>query len=127
MRMCCELACLDDATPPDRSCGCALMTSARSRARAFAEPDRFIGADLKSVSAIQSNDQCRVIWGEAIGRVPRRFPMLTWMFERFVSTDLTNMWRWLRTATPTSIRPKTRMILPTASTVQDWLGDSRSP
>jgi hypothetical protein len=25
------LASLDDATPPDRSCGCALMTSARSR------------------------------------------------------------------------------------------------
>jgi hypothetical protein len=51
--------------------------------------------------------------------------MPTWMFERFVSDDLTNMWRWLRTNDLDVDPAETHTILPTASTVQDWLSDSR--
>lgn len=94
-------------------------------AKAFAEPDRFIGADLKLVADIQSNAQCRVIWREVISRAPRRFPMPTWMFERFVSTDLTNMWRWLSTHDYHVDPAETYKVLPAALTVRDWLRRSR--
>jgi hypothetical protein len=47
-------------------------------AKAFAEPERFIVADLKLVADIESNAQCRVIWREVLGRFPIRFPMPTW-------------------------------------------------
>lgn len=47
--------------------------------------------------------------------------MPTWMFERFVSTDLTNLGRRLRTNDVDVDPAETREILPTASTVQDWL------
>jgi hypothetical protein len=79
------------------------------------------------VADIKSNAQCRVIWRQVTGRVPRGFPMPTWMFERFVSTDLTNMWRWLRTNDYDVDPAETYKILPTALTVRDWLNGSRSP
>jgi uncharacterized protein YbjT (DUF2867 family) len=90
-------------------------------ARAFAEPARFVGADLALVADVQSIDQCRDIWRTVTGRRPRRFPMPVWMFERFVGTDLTTMWRWLHTADLHLDPTHTREILPTASTVRDWL------
>jgi hypothetical protein len=95
-------------------------------ANAFAEPERFIGADLKLVADIESNAQCRVIWREVLGRFLRRFPMPTWMFERSVSTDLTNMWHWLRTNEYNVDPAETYKILPTALTVRDWLSGSRN-
>ena len=42
-------------------------------------------------------------------------------FERFVGTDSTTMWRWLRTANLHIDPAPTRELLPTASTVQEWL------
>jgi uncharacterized protein YbjT (DUF2867 family) len=94
-------------------------------AKAFADPNRFIGADLHLVSDVRSNAECREIWREVIGRAPRRFPMPTWMFERFVGTDLTTMWRWLHANDIDVDGAQTRDILPTASTVQEWLSRLR--
>jgi len=95
-------------------------------ARVFANPDRFVGADLKLVADIQSIDECRQIWHEVTGRPPRRFPMPIWMFERFVGTDLTTMWRWLRTAHIDVDPSETREILPSACTVREWLVQRRA-
>ena len=78
-------------------------------AKAFADPDRFIGADLKLVADIRSNAECREIWREVTGRNPRKFPMPTWLQSNDTNTDQT----------------QTRSILPTALTVQEWLGHSR--
>ena len=89
--------------------------------RAFAEPDRFVGAELQLTADVQSNAECREIWRDVTGRWPRRFPMPVPMFERFVGTDLTTMWRWLRTANLDIDPAPTREILPTASTVREWL------
>ena len=95
-------------------------------AKAFANPDRFIGADLKLVADIRSNAECRVTWRDVTGRTPRRIPMPTWIFERFVNTDLTTMWRWLH-ANDFEVDPaETYKILPTALTVKEWLRDSRA-
>src|SRR5688572_15125266 len=66
-------------------------------ARAFAEPDRFVGAELSLTSDVQSIAQCRQMWIDLHGRPPRRFPMPVRMFRRFVGTDLITMWEWLRT------------------------------
>jgi uncharacterized protein YbjT (DUF2867 family) len=96
-------------------------------ARVFADPDRFVGADLKLVSDVQSIDECRQIWREVTGRPPRRFPMPIWMFERFVGTDLTTMWRWLRTAHIDVDPSETHEILPTVTTAREWLVQRRAP
>jgi uncharacterized protein YbjT (DUF2867 family) len=95
-------------------------------ARAFAEPDRFIGAELSLVADVQSIAQCRQIWGELYGRRPRRLPMPTWMFRRFVGSDLITMWSWLRTAQFDMDPTPTRTLLPTALTVREWLVRRRS-
>jgi uncharacterized protein YbjT (DUF2867 family) len=62
-------------------------------ARAFADPARFLGEDIKLASEVQSLGECGAIWREVTGRPPRPFPMPVWMFERFVGTDLPGMWR----------------------------------
>jgi hypothetical protein len=89
-------------------------------ARMFADPDRWAGTELNLVSDVQSIDQCRALWREVSGRPPREWPMPVWLFERFVGTDLTTMWRWLRTAEFDLSPETTREILPQALTTRDW-------
>jgi len=95
-------------------------------ARAFAEPDRFVGAQLSLAADVQSVSQCRQIWYEVYGRPPRRIPMPVWMFKRFVGSDLINMWRWLRTAEFGIDPTTTRSLLPSALTIREWLDRRRS-
>ena len=95
-------------------------------ARAFGEPDRFVGTELRLAGDLQSIAECRAIWAEVIGRPPRAFPMPVWMFEKFVSTDLTTMWRWLRSGTVDADPSETRKVLPTVSTVREWLTRQRT-
>lgn len=90
-------------------------------ARAFAEPDGFVGRELGLASDVQSIDGCREIWREVSGRAPRRFPMPRWLFERFSGTDETTMWRWLaENEVDWDTRP-TREVHPGALTVRDWV------
>ena len=88
--------------------------------RAFADPDRFIGAGLKLAADICSLAECREIWTEIMGRAPRRFPMPEW-FKRFVGTDLITMWRWLRTGEVDVDPLETHEIVPAALTVRKWM------
>ena len=90
-------------------------------AQVFANPDRFIGQDIKLASEVQPLRECSAIWRDVMGRSPRRFPMPVWAFERFVGTDLTTMWRWLRTGHFDIDTSQTHAILPTAATVRQWL------
>ncbi len=90
-------------------------------ARAFADPGRFIGADVKLAADVQSIADCRRIWRTVTGSSPRRFPMPVWMFKRFVGDDLITMWSWLRTANLGFDLGPTHSILPGARTVHDWL------
>jgi uncharacterized protein YbjT (DUF2867 family) len=90
-------------------------------ARVFADPERWAGAQLPLVADVQSIDQCREIWREVDGSAPRGVPMPTWLFERFVGTDLTTMWRWLRAEQFKMSTETTRQILPQARTVRQWL------
>ena len=89
-------------------------------ARSFADPDRWGDCVLSLAADVQSVDQCRAIWREVSGRAPRGFPMPIWLFARFVGSDLTTMWRWLRTAEFDITTEPTREILPGALTVRDW-------
>jgi uncharacterized protein YbjT (DUF2867 family) len=86
-------------------------------AKVFGDPESYVGRELKLASDLRSIAECRDIWRKATGHAPRRLPMPVWMFERFVGTDLTTMWRWLRPVDPAD----THWLLPTASTVEQWL------
>ncbi|MFI7673157.1 NmrA family NAD(P)-binding protein [Actinophytocola sp. NPDC049390] len=90
-------------------------------ARVLAEPDRFVGADLALASDVRTIDECGALWREVFGRGPRRVPMPVWLFEKFVGSDLTTMWRWLRT-NPTDVDTTvTKALVPEARTVRQWL------
>jgi uncharacterized protein YbjT (DUF2867 family) len=90
-------------------------------AKAFGDPARFIGSDLPLASDVQSIDDCRAIWREVTGKPPRRFPMPRWLFERFVGTDETTMWRWLRANEIDLDTAPTLATHPGALTVREWL------
>ena len=92
-------------------------------AKAFANPDEYIGKDLKLASDVKSIDDCQAIYREVMGKNPPRFPMPVWMFDRFgfVGKDLGTMWRWLHTANLNADTKSTCAIHPGALTVRDWL------
>ena len=96
-------------------------------AKAFADPDRFVGLDLSLASDVRSIDQCREVWRDVAGRKPWGLPMPVWLFERFVGTDETTMWRWLREHEFDLSTEPTRAICPEALGVREWLRRKRSP
>lgn len=89
--------------------------------RAFSAPESFVGRDLALTSDVASIDACRRIWQQVTGRPPRRLPMPVAMFERFVGTDETTMWRWLRDHPIELDTGPTLSIHPDATTVERWL------
>ena len=90
-------------------------------ARVFAEPDRFIGQDLKLAADLQSIRQLAEIYQEVFGKKPTRIPMPEFMFRMFMGNDLLRMWKYLRTA-KLDVKPEeTYAILPQAQTVRQWL------
>lgn len=95
-------------------------------AKVFADPDRFIGADLKLAAEVASINECRALWRAITGRRPREWPMPVWMFERIVGPDLPTMWRWLRSGDVDLGTAGTFEILPTASSLREWLSRKRS-
>jgi uncharacterized protein YbjT (DUF2867 family) len=95
-------------------------------ARVFADPGRWGDTSMGLVADVQSIDACREAWAQIRGRAPRGLPMPIWLFERFVGTDLTTMWRWLATAEFDLSTEVTRNLLPEALTVRDWLTRTRA-
>lgn len=91
-------------------------------AKAFANPDEFIGKSLPLASDMKSMGECRVLYTEITGKKPPKFPMPIWMFKRFVGDDLLNMWRWLGANDEIAVNiEETRAIHPGVLTVQEWL------
>jgi hypothetical protein len=95
-------------------------------AKAFGDPDRFVGREVMLASDVQSIDASRAIWREVMGRPPRRFPMPRWLFERFAGTDETTMWRWLGTNQVDFDTGPTLAIHPEALTVREWLVQNKA-
>jgi uncharacterized protein YbjT (DUF2867 family) len=95
---------------------------------AFADPQRFVGMELRLASDVQSLAQCRSLYCDIMGTAPRQFPMPVWLFRRlgFVGRDLTAMWRWLRTGDLDLDTAPTRALHPHALTVQAWLGKQQA-
>jgi uncharacterized protein YbjT (DUF2867 family) len=93
-------------------------------ARVFADPSRFVGADIPLAGDIKSIDECRAIWAEVTGKRPGSFPMPTWLFSRIAGhagKDLPVMWRWLRTGTVPEDTSPTLDVHPGALSVRDWV------
>jgi len=99
----------------------AVADVAAVAALAFAEPERYVGSDLKLAAELRSLDECRELYAEVMGRRPRRFPMPEWLFNRVASRDLTTMWRWLGASPPPGDSDTLRAIRPEALTVREWL------
>ncbi len=90
-------------------------------AKAFSAPERFIGQEINLASDVKSIEECRAIWREVMGKKPSRFPMPIWLFQRFVGTDLTTMWRWLRTGEIDFDTGPTLAIHPEALRIEAWI------
>ncbi len=88
--------------------------------RVFAQPERFIGEQVKLTSDVRSLEECREIYTRVAGRRPRRFPMPVRLFERF-APDIAAMWRWLPTARLDVDPSETRSIIGDPLTVETWL------
>jgi uncharacterized protein YbjT (DUF2867 family) len=94
-------------------------------ALAFASPERFVGQELRLASDVRSLDDCAATYRAVVGKAPPRFPMPVWLLERFAGTDVTRMWRWLRTNAPEVDPAATRTLLPHALDVAAWLRAQR--
>lgn len=90
-------------------------------AKVFGDPESHIGRELRLAADLRSIAECREIWRKATGRKPRMVPMPVWMFERFVGTDLTAMWRWLSHSDVPVDPADTYRLLPKASNVEQWV------
>src|SRR5690606_17788067 len=90
-------------------------------AKAFADPEGFVGRDVALASDVRSIAECRELYRAAAGRPPRSFPVPVWMFERMAGKDLAVMWRWLRTADLDLDVAPTLALHPGAMTVERWL------
>jgi hypothetical protein len=53
--------------------------------------------------------------------------MPVWLFQRFVGTDLTTMWRWLATHEIELDTGPTRAIHAGALSMREWLGRRQGP
>jgi uncharacterized protein YbjT (DUF2867 family) len=89
--------------------------------KVFANPEEFVGRDVKLASDVRTLAECRSVYRDVMGRDPRSFPMPLWMFDRFTRKDVSTLWRWLRTGVPSLDTAPTRAILPSAMTVREWL------
>jgi uncharacterized protein YbjT (DUF2867 family) len=95
-------------------------------AKAFANPDEYIGKDLPLAADVQSLAESREIYKEVMGKYPSRFPMPIFLFEKIVGKDLANMWRWLRTNHVDLDTSRTYEVHPEAMTVRTWLRSLKS-
>lgn len=94
-------------------------------AKVFSDRDRFVGCDLMLAADVLSISECRRLWREVMGRAPLRIAMPVWLFERFVGTDETNMWRWLRSNDIDLNTQPARELYPQALSVHAWLNRQR--
>lgn len=92
-------------------------------AKVFAESETFAGQELNLVSDVRSIDECRELYRQVSGKLPGRFPMPPWLFERFgfIGKDLTIMWRWLRDAELPADTGPTLAVHPEAMSVEAFL------
>jgi uncharacterized protein YbjT (DUF2867 family) len=90
-------------------------------AKAFANPDEYIGRDLPLAADAKSLGELREIYKEVKEKYPPRFPMPMFLFEKFVGKDVPDMWRWLRTNPVSLDTSQTLEVHPQAMTVRTWL------
>ncbi len=87
----------------------------------FADPERYVGADLTLMSDVRSLDECAALWKQVMGKARPRLPMPVFLFKLFVGDDLVKMWSWLRTGEVSLDTSTTRDLWPEARTVEAWL------
>ena len=94
--------------------------------KAFADPTKYIGLDLKLASDLRTINEVRAIYQEVLGKKAPHFPMPLFLFRRFTGDDLILMYQYLRMATLDVNTNTTYTILPDAHTVRSWLAEQKS-
>jgi uncharacterized protein YbjT (DUF2867 family) len=96
-------------------------------AKVFNDPQKYIGQDIKLASDLQTINEVRALYQEALGRKAPHFPMPEFMFRLFTGDDLIIMWKYLRTANYNWFTTDaTLAILPEAQTVRTWMAKQKS-
>lgn len=96
-------------------------------AKAFADPDTYLGKDLPLAADARTLDEIREIYKQVTGKYPSRFPMPMFLFEKFVGKDIPNMWRWLASNPVSLDTGPAHAVHPQAMDVPTWLGSVTSP
>lgn len=94
-------------------------------AKVFADPNRYIGQDLKLTSDLKTINEVRELYRQVLGKKPPHFPMPLFLFRMFTGEDLIIMWKYLRNAILDVTTDGTYAILPEAQTVHTWLAKQR--
>jgi len=95
-------------------------------AKVFADPNKYIGQDLKLATDLQTINEVRAIYQEVLGKKAPHFPMPLFLFRRFTGEDLILMYQYLHTALLDVNSDITYAILPNAHTVRTWLAEQKS-
>lgn len=65
-------------------------------ANTFENPDVWIGRDVNNFAGdVKSMRECRAVFQKVTGKKPFRIPFPVILFERFVSEEMVQMWRWI--------------------------------
>lgn len=65
-------------------------------ANIFDNPDVWIGRDVNNLAGdVKSMEECRAIFQKVTGKKPFRIPFPVTLFEKFVSDEMVQMWRWV--------------------------------
>lgn len=94
-------------------------------ARVFADPNKYVGQDLKLASDLQTINEIRASYQAVLGKQAPHFPLPEFMFRLFTGDDLIIMWKYLRTARLDVTPEATLAILPEAQTVRTWLAQQK--
>jgi uncharacterized protein YbjT (DUF2867 family) len=87
----------------------------------LARPDEHLGQVMALAGDVRSLAECQAIYRTVAGKDPSRFPMPSWLMERFAGVDVMRMWRWLRTGGVRADPDATRTIHPGVLDVEAWL------
>ncbi len=94
-------------------------------ARAFSDPENFIGRKVAIAGDEKSIAEAREIFKWVDGKYPFQFSMPPWLFRRLVSKELVDMWFWLKHGELAASIEETRKVIPGVMNMETWLKKTR--
>ena len=102
-------------------------------ANIFEDPATWIGEDVALFGDIKSLAECKEIFVEVDGKVPRGIPLPQWLFRKMAGDEFVQMWRWLRELHEKGesqywqeIVESSRVLSPDLLDIERWLRKKRN-